>query len=342
MKIAQIMAGGDNGGAELFFERLVAALHRAGTDQLLVIRRNSGRAARLAACGVAPLELPFGGPLDLVTRWRLGRELDRAKPRVALAWMNRAAVKTPARASTVLCGRLGGYYNLKYYRHCRHLVGNTQDIVDYIVESGWPRDRAHYLPNFVPDTRGAIAHKRAAESTPDDVPLLLALGRYHRNKGFDVLIDALADVPRAWLWLAGEGPERDALSLRAQAHGVGDRVRLLGWRQDTAALLAAADALVCPSRHEPLGNVVIEGFAQNRPVIAAASQGPSTLVRNGENGLLVPIDDAVALARAINHLIADADLRHDLAAAGRATYERHFTEAVVVGAYHQFFEMVAH
>jgi glycosyltransferase involved in cell wall biosynthesis len=342
LKIAQIMAGADRGGAELFFERLVVALHRAGADQLLVIRRNSDRAARLTSDAVAPVELPFGGLFDFVTPRRLEEELERANARVALAWMSRAAAKTPARHATVLCGRLGGYYDLKYYRHCRHLIGNTRAIADHIIESGWPADRAHYLPNFAPDTRGAVPHPRAAESTPEDVPLLLALGRYHRNKGFDVLIDALAEVPRTWLWIAGEGPERDALAHRAAMRGVSDRLRLLGWRQDTAALLAAADALVCPSRHEPLGNVVLEAFAQCRPVVAAAAQGPSALIRDGESGLLVPIEDAGALARAINRILADAHLRQDLAAAGRASYELHFTEAAVVKAYTQFFEMVAH
>jgi glycosyltransferase involved in cell wall biosynthesis len=342
LKIAQIMAGAKQGGAELFFERLVAALHRAGADQLLVIRRDPDRAARLAASAVAPVELAFGGALDFVTRRRLGQELERANPRVALTWMNRAAEKTPPRPATVLCGRLGGYYDLKYYRHCRHLIGNTVDIVDYIVRCGWPPERAHYLPNFTPDTRGTDPHPRRAEQTPDDAPLLLALGRYHCNKGFDVLIDALAEVPRAWLWLAGEGPEREALAHRAAMRGVTDRVRLLGWRQDTAALLAAADVVVCPSRHEPLGNVILETFAQTRPVVAAAAQGPSALIRDGENGLLVPIDNAAALAAAVNRVLADTYLRQELAAAGRASYERDFTETAVVGAYLQFFAMVAH
>jgi len=52
-------------------------------------------------------------------------------------------------------GRLGGYYDLHYYRACDHLIGNTVDIVDYLLRSGWPAARAHYLPNFVDATRAA-------------------------------------------------------------------------------------------------------------------------------------------------------------------------------------------
>ena len=77
MKIAQVMAGAPVGGAELFFERLTIALHDAGDDVLPVIRRDAGRAGRLRAMGLAPVELGFGGPLDLLSGRRLTAELAR-------------------------------------------------------------------------------------------------------------------------------------------------------------------------------------------------------------------------------------------------------------------------
>ena len=97
--------------------------------------------------------------------------------------------------------------------------------------------------------------------------------------------------------IAGEGPERAALLELARREGVADRLHLPGWRTDTAALLAAADLLVCPSRHEPLGNVVIEAWSARRPVVAAAADGPRELIISGRDGLLVPPEDPSALAR---------------------------------------------
>ena len=122
--------------------------------------------------------------------------------------------------------------------------------------------------------------------------------------------------------------------------GVAGRARFLGWRDDTADLLAAADILACPSRHEPLGNVVIEGWAHGLPVVAAASDGPRELVRDGETGLLVPVEDAAALAAALASVIADGPLRARLTAAGRAAYEADFTEARVVARYLAFFAAI--
>lgn len=339
MRVLQAIAGAEAGGAEEFFVRLALAFHRAGLEQRVVIRDNHRRAAQLAAGGLTPLELPFGGIFDFRTRGALRREIANFRPDVVLTWMSRATSKCPA-GPFVHVGRLGGYYNLKFYRHCGHLVGNTADIVAYCTAQGWPVERVHYLPNFV-DAAPAPAISRATFDTPDGVPLLLAAGRFHPNKAFDVAIRALAKLPDAYLWLAGEGELEAALKSLAATHGVTHRVRFLGWRNDMPALLAAVDVLVCPSRIEPLGNVVIEAWAHGKPAVVAAAIGPKTLIKDGVSGLLVPIDDAEALADALRRTIDDKALASCLVAGGRAAYEASFTEAAVVRRYLDFFAEVA-
>lgn len=344
-RLLQAMAGAPVGGAEAFFERLAIAFARRGVAQRVAIRRDARRAAALRAGGVDVVELGFRGPLDLATRWSLAREIGRFAPDVVLGWMNRACAALPPRALVpgarhVTAGRLGGYYALKYYRRCDWLVANTADIRDWLVGQGWPAARVVHLPNFV-DAEPAPPADRAALGTPAGAPLALALGRLHPNKGFDVLLEALARAPGVHLWIAGEGPEDAALRARAAALGIDGRVRFLGWRRDVAALLAASDMLACPSRHEPLGNVVIEAWAHRRPVVAAASQGPRQLLRDGETGLLVPVEDADALARAMSSLAADRARAAALAAAGREAYEAGFTEAAVVQRYLDFLAAIA-
>jgi len=329
------MAGAPHGGAEAFYERLSLALHAAGEEVLPVIRRDAERAARLSAGGLHPVELAFGGAFDLATGPRLRRVLAAFAPAVVIAWMNRAARFTPRGPWTVV-GRLGGYYDLKYYRRCDHLVGNTRDITRWIVAQGWPAERAHHLPNFVADLAGA-----APAALPGAPPRLLAMGRLHRNKGFDVAIRALALLPGAHLAIAGEGPERAALAALAREAGVAERVAFLGWRSDVGALLAAADVFVCSSRHEPLGNIVLEAWSAARPVVAAAAEGPRELIADGETGLLVPPDAPEALAAAIGALLADPARAARLAAAGRALYARDFAEAAVLARWRAFLAALA-
>jgi len=337
-RVLQAMAGARHGGAEAFFTRLVPALSRAGLEQRVVIRENAERAALLRAEGVDPVQVRFGGRLDLATPLRLRREIRAFRPDVVLTWMSRATDRCP-RSPFVHVARLGGYYGLKYYQKCDHLIGNTEDIVRHLVDEGWPAERAHYLPNFVAGEQAAPA-AREPHYTPRGAPLILAMGRLHPNKGFDVLLEAMTELLDVYLWIAGEGPEREALERQAEALAVKPRVRFLGWRDDTAALLAAADIFVCPSRHEPLGNVVIEAWAQAVPVIAAESQGPGALIADMEDGILVPLEDAETMARAVRYLFDNPDVAVRIARSGRTAYEERFTESKVVPHYLDFFERV--
>ena len=338
MKVLQAMAGAEFGGAEAFFVRLVRALNRAGLNQRVVIRENKARAQSLRDGGVEPLELPFGGMLDRRTPRALKHEIKTFQPQIVMTWMNRASKMMP-KGDFVQVGRLGGYYDLKYYKTCDHLIGNTQDIVDHIVKQGWDKDKAHYLPNFVSEDRAEPVSRKSLY-TPDNAALILALGRLHENKGFEVLLRAMARVPNTYLWLAGEGPLRESLEKLAEDLGIKPRVRFLGWREDTPALFAACDLFVCPSRHEPLGNVVLEAWAQDVPVIAADSMGPGTLIDHMDSGVLVPVDDSDSLARAIRAVIDDYELAEHIVRRGREVYDAEFTEQQVVARYLEFFQSI--
>ena len=335
MRLAQVMAGAHHGGAELFFERLNLGLHKAGVSLLAVIRRDAERAARLAAGGLAPLELDFGGPFDFLTRIALSRALGKFAPRVAVSWMSRATDHMP-RGNFVHVARLGGPYPLRHYRRCDHLVGNTEGLVAWFRAGGWPEARTHYLPNFVPDHAAAAP----AADLPLGRPRLLALGRLHREKGFDVLIKALATLPEATLIIAGDGAEKAALETLAATLGVRGRVSFLGWRDDTGALLRAADLFVCPSRHEPLGNVVLEAWSAGCPVLATDCAGPRELINPGADGLLVPSDDPAALAACTSLFLREPARAAALAKAGRQRFLAEFAEAPVIGRWLRFLETV--
>ena len=339
VRLMQVMAGGSRGGAEAFFERLAVALEAPDLQQQLAIRRDPGRTARLRAAGLQVSEHAFGGRLDLATPWQLRRLARRFRPDVTLSWMNRGTRMAPA-APGVLVGRIGGFYSLKYYRRCQHLIGISPAIIDHIVRAGWPAERAHHLPNFV-SVDSAPAEPRAANDTPADAPLILAIGRLHPVKGFDILLAALARLPEAVLWLAGSGPAEAELRRQADDLGVAGRVRWLGWRSDVGALYRACDVFACPSRQEGLGSVILEGWAYGAPVVASNIGGPATLLKDGETGLLVPSEDAAALADALARVLDRPSDAQALAAAGKAAHADGFSEAAVVGRYREFLRSVA-
>lgn len=333
-----LLGSAADGGAETYYLDLVTALHAGGRPTFAAIRNHAGREAALTAAGVPHDSFKFGSPLDFGTRPAVRRYAEQQQAKVLVAWMNRAARHSP-KGPWARVGRLGGYYDLKNYRGFDALVGNTQRIRDWIVEQGWPADRAHYIPNFAePDDQPP--QSRAALDTPKDAPLLLAMGRLHSAKAHDVTLRALADIPDAHLWIAGSGPLEGDLKALAAELGVEDRVRWLGWRNDAGALYRAADIVVFPSRVEPLGNVVIQSWAYGKPVIAAEAAGPKALIRDGVDGLLVPIDDHEVLAGTIKGLIDAPQLQQRLIAGGRSRAAE-VSKAAVLPQWDALFERLA-
>lgn len=340
LRLLQVIVGEPEGGAERFFVKLALALAKRGLSQKLVIQRDPNRAAELREGGCDVVEMDFGsGIKGLAARYRLRRIAGEFKPDAALAWMNRAARRMP-RGPFATAGRLGGYYPTRFYRKCDWLVCNTPDLVRFVVEDGWPADRTTMISNFG-EISPAAALSRAQFDTPEDAPLLLAMGRLHPDKGFDVLLKALAGVPGAYLWLAGAGHLDGELRALASELGVEERVRFLGWRDDQAALLGACDICVVPSRHEPLSNVVVEAWSLGVPVVAAASEGPSWLIRDGETGLICPVDNAPALSTALSRAIGDTALRRHIAEGGHARWRAEFSEDAICRQYLEFFQRIA-
>lgn len=155
---------------------------------------------------------------------------------------------------------------------------------------------------------------------------LVAIGRFAPQKGFALLIAALAQVPGVRLSLVGDGELRGQITAAVAAHGLQDRVAFLGWQDEAgvARALADATALVVPSFAEGLPVVIMEAMAMGRPVIATAIAGVPELV-TPETGWLVPAGDAGALAGAITALAATPPARlAEMGAAARArVLQRH-------------------
>jgi glycosyltransferase involved in cell wall biosynthesis len=330
MRVLHVIAGAPTGGAETFCLDAIAALAVRGIEQKVLCRPHSQAVARLAEASVPYEPLPFipaarllGGPTAIrraATSW--GADLVHA-------WMSRAASFVPAAMPCPVIGWLGGYYNVKYFKSADYLIGVTPRIRDYLLEHGFPPQRAFVCHTFgtLPDSPAA---SRASLGVPEGVLLLLLLSRLHEKKGIDTAIRALGHLPMAHLCIAGEGPERAKYENLACELGLSERVHFLGWRTDRKSLLEACDICLLPSRYEPFGTVIVEAWSMRRPLVAAAADGARQYVRDNENGALFPIDDIEALARRIMELAADPVLAEHLVQNGYRDYERMFSREIVI------------
>ncbi len=342
MRIMQILLSQSEAGAETYFEKVAAAFTLdTSIEQRLVIEALPSREKRLVQAGVDFRTLPmdrFGK--TFLYNWLLKKAVKQYSPDLIVTWVNRASRKCPD-TDAVVVGRLGGYYDVGNYRKCDHLIVNTPDLVRHVVENGWPQNAVSMISNFgeLPE---ALENPERLPDIPLNHKVLLCLGRLHNKKAHDTLIRALTKIPDASVLIAGTGDLESHLKELAAELGVRDRVYFLGLRKDIQGLFARADICVFPSRFEPLGNVVLEAWATNTPIVAANSQGPSWLIQDGKNGLLFEVDDIEHCAAQVNRLLEDFELQKYLQVNGYETFCRKFSMDVIMKQYKDlFFKLIA-
>ncbi len=176
-------------------------------------------------------------------------------------------------------------------------------------------------------------------------PLVLAVGRMTREKGFDLLLEAFHRSGLAesgWhLAIAGDGVERAALLDQAVSLGIGNALTLPGRVNDVGRWLAMSDIFVLPSRYEGFPNALIEAMQMGRPCVSFdCPSGPRELVEDGRNGLLIKAGDVDGLSSALRRLASDPELRRRLGAEA-SRVAREFSPASVYGKWLALIDAVA-
>lgn len=341
------------GGAERFFVRLVEGLHELSQPVIAVSRPNS-MVSRALSPAIRQIYVPFRNVWDVSSILRIRRLVAAEQPQIVQTYMGRATrlTRLPKQRSCIHIARLGGFYKPDGYRHADAWIGNTNGICRYLRSQGFPEDRVFHVPNFIeifdPLEDNRVRQFRSSMNIPDDALLIVALGRFVEKKGFQDLIEAFARLPASLgerpvhMLLAGDGPCFAALKNQARGLGVLDRIHWAGWQDELAPVYQSADLFVCPSRHEPLGNVILEAWANGLPVLSTATDGARELVINHDLAVLVPCRDPQALGREIQRLFENDRLRQSLAEAGKQHVRRHFTKERILQRYLEVYDELLH
>jgi len=216
----------------------------------------------------------------------------------------------------------------RFYNEADVVTANSQGALR-AMEPYIDGEKLAYVPNPSPRDPDAEPIRRVAETAT-----ILTVGRLHRQKAQDVLLQAFARLPRElchWrLAMVGKGERQAALQALSERLRLSDRVDWYGQVDSPHGFYAGADIFVLPSRCEGTPNALLEAMAHGLPAIVTdASPGPLDLIRDGVNGLVVPVEDAAALARAIERLARDPELRARLGRAAREAAGRFDLESVL-------------
>ena len=332
-------------GAAMQLRDLARGLAARGHHVTVVTPPSSAWSARCRIAGLRHASIPMRRAWDPRAAWRLARLIRRERIQVVHAHKGRARTLTllaglmGARAVLVLnrgvSFRVGRLRRVGYTsRRVHAVVAVCRSIKDGLVAAGVPADKVEVIysgtdvERFHPGVDGSGVRKELG--LDPDAALITQIG-VRSWRGWGDLLEAMTQVAprlgRARLLFVGAPPPRIAeIADAARARGLGDRVLVLGHRDDVPQILAASDVVVDAS-YAGLGitGSIREALACERPVIATQVEGMPELVIDGETGLLVPPRTPPALAEAIVRVLGDPTVAQAMARAGRKRVEAQFS-----------------
>jgi glycosyltransferase involved in cell wall biosynthesis len=332
----------ETGGTERQFAAIAKSLNPASFRVYLGCIQQRG--PFLDGLGDVP-QFRLGGSLygvqSLRTRYRMARHLRHRNVAIAHAfdfYANMTLVPAAHLARTpVVIGsqrQLGDLLTsaqfraqLAAFRWCDRVICNSHAAARPLVEHGLPQRKIVVIGNGLPPE----AFLEAMPALPRE-PGMLRVGMIARMnahyKNHRAFLRAAARLrgkfPKLEFVLVGDGPLRSEIERQTEELGLRDQVLFVGDRRDIPALLASMDISVVPSESESLSNVVLESMASGVPVVASSVGGNPELVSQ-ERGALVPLNDDLALASALEHLLRDEALRAELAKNARQFAKAKFT-----------------
>lgn len=330
MRVLYLLNFAGKGGTERYVETLVRYLGEEYIEPFFVYHEDGPLADKLRAMGVPCRRIEMRRRFDLPAAKALA-ELCR-EWRIDLVHCQYLREHYTA----LLAKRYAPHIRVVYTHHIlqsndlitrlsNRLLDHRQDMMlavcskgrDQLIANGWSPQRVRVVFNAVDETawQGGESTLRREIGAEDGRFLPLYAARFVEGKGHAVLIDAMARLKALTslpftLVLAGDGPLLEGAKQQAQALGLGENVRFLGFRQDMKNLYRGADLCVCPSQQEALSFFLIESMACGLPVVATDVGGNSDIVNPAAgDGLLVPYGDADALAAAVARMMEDGAFR---------------------------------
>jgi len=338
IKILNIISGSRDGGAEKFFERLSVSFENYRVfKQKVVIRKNMERYNFLRKYIKNLDQINFFHFLNPFYYKKMNRIYFNFKPDIVFSWMNRASSLLPKKKinKEINVGRLGGYYKIKNYLKCDYLIANTEDIKNYICKQGWDPEKVVHIPNFVNENNNSRINNSKKEK------IILCLGRFHSNKGIDIIIRAMTKLPNFRLWIVGSGNLKNSYLNLIKKLGIVEKVKIFKWTDNISQYLNIGEILVCPSRHEPFGNIVVDGWAHKIPIVASDIGGPSEMIKNKINGIKFQSENIDQLVKSIKTISRDKKLKKELTQNGYKEFKKKFSKDIVINKYIKFFKEIS-
>ena len=344
MRIAQVMLSDNWGGAERLFVELCAGLAEKGHEILVVCKPGFNHGSMLKnVASITYVSVPALCNWDYFSVLLLQRSIRNYKPDLIHAHLSRASWMAGLAGKATRIPVVSTTHNRikqKYITSADYFTTITDELSRYLSQLAIASCRITKIPNF-----SLVSPVNTISAHCNDPLVFVAIGRFVRKKGFDVLLKAFKEYAdtspvSARLRLAGDGPLRKELRELATQLGIGDLVEFTGWVDDIVSFYDSGDVFVLPSRDEPFGIVLLEAMARGKVVIATDIGGPRDFLSE-ETAFLVQPEDIHGLSHAMREAATQPELRVGKSANALDLYRSKYTKEAVLPEFVAFYEYIA-
>ena len=190
------------------------------------------------------------------------------------------------------------------------VIAVSSPVKDHIANQGYPAHKIHVVNNMTK------MQKVTRQPMRENTPVIGMLTRLHPVKGVDLFIKVLhqlhQDGQNFKAKIAGDGPERNTLENLVSTYGLQEKIEFLGWVNDKANFFSAVDILAAPSRSEAFPVTIVEAVSAGIPLVLSDLKGPCSVLTQGKDALIVPVENSTALENALKQLINSPELRQSM------------------------------
>ncbi len=316
MHILHVLFTRYRGGLEQAYVNDTEALKARGHSITALVRLDAPYRDELSAHAASIITVNPNGFYDIFAIAKIRMQLRKTRPDCIIAHNGRAIALLAYAAwglGIPLCGVSHSYKTARAF-HADRLVVLSPHMRDHFLNAGFTKPIT-IIPNLMHLPPEPVFKQ------PSRPFVIGAMGRFSEEKGFADLFHALGELKKTGLdfrvHLGGDGPEQDNLKALETSLGLKGLIEWKGWVQDKAGFYKAIDVLCLPSREDSFPMVLLETLAHGVPVVSTDAPGPISVLTSGTNGILVPRQNAAALAEALHRVATQPALAERLALAGR-------------------------
>lgn len=311
MHIVNVMFCNNYGGIEQSTIDYCQALKNNGHKVTAILATGSWSERKLESLNIETFSIKNLGQWDLFSKGTIKKHLNKILPDIVICHGNRAIKLIKGTTKKPIISVAHNYSIAKNSKSVDVVIAPTKDLEKAIIETGFPKEKIYIIPNMV-----TIPEELPVFKPFKNPPVIGALGRFQKEKGFDIFIYSMGKLKERGVSckaiIGGNGEEEKNLKKLSKELQVDDSVEFLGYIDDKQQFFEKCDIFCLPSLNESFGIVIIEAFARAKPVIATDCPGPIELIEHEKNAIMVPKNNSTAISEAILNLVNNEDTAYNL------------------------------